>query len=55
VKEHVLISIFANAGCAFGNGSAYAVMIVDIIRAFYHRHISFHTAWLLVITTQVPS
>ena len=55
MKEHVLISIFANAGFAFGGGNAYAVGIIDIIRAFYHRHISFHTAWLLVITTQVPS
>ncbi|RLM92078.1 oligopeptide transporter 4-like [Panicum miliaceum] len=53
MKEHVLISIFANAGCAFGNGSAYAVMIVDIIRAFYRRSISFFAAWLLIITTQV--
>ncbi|EEE57620.1 oligopeptide transporter 4 [Oryza sativa Japonica Group] len=53
MKEHVLISIFANAGCAFGNGNAYAVMIVDIIRAFYKRSISFVAAWLLIITTQV--
>ncbi|OEL21098.1 Oligopeptide transporter 4 [Dichanthelium oligosanthes] len=53
MKEHVLISIFANAGFAFGGGSAYAVGIVNIIRAFYHRRISFFTGWLLVITTQV--
>ncbi|XP_061351400.1 oligopeptide transporter 4-like [Gastrolobium bilobum] len=53
VKEHVLISIFANAGAAFGNGSAYALSIVDIIRVFYGRKISFLASWLLVITTQV--
>ncbi|KAF8729166.1 hypothetical protein HU200_017749 [Digitaria exilis] len=53
MKEHVLISIFANAGFAFGGGNAYAVGIIDIIRAFYHRSISFFTAWLLVITTQL--
>jgi len=53
IKEHVLISIFANAGFAFGVGSAYAVGIINIIRAFYQRQISFFTAWLLVITTQV--
>lgn len=52
-KEHVLISIFANAGSAFGSGSAYAVGIVDIVRAFYHRKISFLASWILVITTQV--
>ncbi|XP_022980943.1 oligopeptide transporter 2-like [Cucurbita maxima] len=53
MKEHVLISIFANAGSAFGNGAAYAIGIVDIIKAFYHRKISFSTGWILVITTQV--
>ncbi|AQK73754.1 Oligopeptide transporter 4 [Zea mays] len=53
IKEHVLICIFANAGFAFGGGSAYAVGIINIIRAFYGRHISFLTAWLLVVTTQV--
>ncbi|XP_078162562.1 oligopeptide transporter 4-like [Carex rostrata] len=53
IKEHVLISIFANAGYAFGNGSAYAVSIVNIIKAFYKRNISFVAGWLLIITTQV--
>lgn len=53
VKEHVLISIFANAGSAFGNGPAYAVGIVNIIKAFYGRGISFEAAWILIITTQV--
>ncbi|KAG0472997.1 hypothetical protein HPP92_014446 [Vanilla planifolia] len=53
MKEHVLISIFANAGYAFGNGNAYAVGIVTIIKAFYHRSISFVSSWILIITTQV--
>ncbi|XP_043709483.1 oligopeptide transporter 4-like isoform X2 [Telopea speciosissima] len=53
MKEHVLITIFASAGCAFGNGTAYAVGIVNIVKAFYHRKISFIAAWLLVVTTQV--
>ncbi|KAL1817652.1 hypothetical protein ACET3Z_020226 [Daucus carota] len=53
MKEHVLITIFANAGSAFGNGSAYAVGIVNIIEAFYQRKIHFMAAWLLIITTQV--
>ncbi|THG14981.1 hypothetical protein TEA_025112 [Camellia sinensis var. sinensis] len=55
MKEHVLISIFANAGSAFGNGSAYAVGIVNIIKAFYGRNISFFASWLLIITTQVTT
>ncbi|KAE9595056.1 hypothetical protein Lal_00041193 [Lupinus albus] len=53
MKEHVLITIFANAGSAFGSGSPYAVGIVNIIKAFYRRSISFPAAWLLIITTQV--
>ncbi|KAH9756081.1 Oligopeptide transporter 4 [Citrus sinensis] len=53
MKEHVLITIFANAGSAFGSGSAYAVGIVNIIKAFYVKNISFYSAWILIITTQV--
>ncbi|KAF5175241.1 Oligopeptide transporter like [Thalictrum thalictroides] len=53
IKEHVLISIFANAGTAFNNGSAYAVGIVTIIKAFYRREISFVAGWILIVTTQV--
>ncbi|KAK3143823.1 hypothetical protein QOZ80_4AG0305430 [Eleusine coracana subsp. coracana] len=53
IKEHVLICVFANAGAAFGNGGAYAIGIVTIIKAFYKRNISFFTSLLLIITTQV--
>ncbi|KAI3961067.1 hypothetical protein MKX01_031764 [Papaver californicum] len=53
MKEHVLISMFANAGSGFGSGPAYAIGIVDIIKAFYKRKIAFITSLLLVITTQV--
>ncbi|KAL6213748.1 hypothetical protein ACLB2K_013192 [Fragaria x ananassa] len=53
IKEHVLITIFANAGSAFGSGSAYAVGIVSIIKKFYFRKITFLASWLLIITTQV--
>lgn len=53
IKEHVLISIFANVGSNAGGGAAYAISIIDIIMAFYHRKISFLAGWILVITTQV--
>ncbi|KAK9097026.1 hypothetical protein Sjap_022523 [Stephania japonica] len=53
MKEHVLISIFANAGSAFGSGNAYAVGIIDIIKAFYRRNISFLASLILVLTTQI--
>ncbi|CAI5503655.1 unnamed protein product [Closterium sp. Naga37s-1] len=34
-QEHVLIGIFANCGSAFGNGNAYAIDIVTIMKQFY--------------------
>ncbi|XP_038715287.1 oligopeptide transporter 2-like [Tripterygium wilfordii] len=49
VKEHVLISIFANVA----SSQEYAIHIVTIIKAFYHRKISFLASWILIITTQV--
>ncbi|OAE28509.1 hypothetical protein AXG93_1736s1050 [Marchantia polymorpha subsp. ruderalis] len=49
VKEHVLITIFANAG----GGDAYAIYIVNAIKAFYHRTLDFVPALLLVLTTQL--
>ncbi|GLU16046.1 hypothetical protein SLE2022_324960 [Rubroshorea leprosula] len=53
MKEHVLITIFANAGSAFGNGPAYAIHIVTAIKGFYRRKISFLAGWVIINTTQV--
>ncbi|KAJ7564054.1 hypothetical protein O6H91_03G135000 [Diphasiastrum complanatum] len=53
VKEHVLITIFANAGSGFGSGPAYAIGIANIVKAFYKRSISFVACLLLVLTTGV--
>lgn len=49
VKEHVLISIFANTGA----GGAYATSIITIVKAFYHRQLNVAAAMLLTQTTQV--
>ncbi|URD76114.1 OPT oligopeptide transporter protein [Musa troglodytarum] len=49
LKEHVLITIFANAGA----GGVYAVGIVTIMKAFYHRGINIIAALLLSETTQL--
>ncbi|KAI5406778.1 variant 2, OPT super [Lathyrus oleraceus] len=49
VKEHVLITIFANSGA----GTVYAIHIVTAVKVFYHKHISFPVSLLVVITTQV--
>ncbi|KAL5076190.1 hypothetical protein RYX36_015174 [Vicia faba] len=49
VKEHVLITIFANSGA----GTVYAIHIVTAVKVFYQKHISFPVSLLVVITTQV--
>lgn len=49
LKEHVLITIFANCGA----GGVYAVGIVNIVKVFYHRPLHPLAAWFLVQTTQV--
>ncbi|KAL1358124.1 oligopeptide transporter 7 [Arachis hypogaea] len=49
VKEHVLITIFANSGA----GTVYAIHIVTAVKIFYRKHISFFVAFLVIVTTQV--
>ncbi|KAL1566959.1 oligopeptide transporter [Salvia divinorum] len=49
IKEHVLITIFANCGA----GGIYALSIVTIVKALYHRPLNPLAAWLLVQTTQM--
>ncbi|WOG88124.1 hypothetical protein DCAR_0207358 [Daucus carota subsp. sativus] len=49
VKEHVLITIFANSGA----GSVFAIYVVTGVKIFYARHITFFVSLLVVITTQI--
>lgn len=49
IKEHVLITIFANSGAS----SVYALHIVTSVKAFYKREIHLAAAFLLSQTTQV--
>ncbi|XP_047965145.1 oligopeptide transporter 5-like [Salvia hispanica] len=49
IKEHVLITIFANCGAE----GVYAVSIVTIVKALYHRPLNPIAAWLLVQSTQM--
>lgn len=49
IKEHVLITIFANCG-AHG---VYALHIVATVKAFYHRSLNLGAAFILCQTTQV--
>ncbi|KAK9941179.1 hypothetical protein M0R45_017798 [Rubus argutus] len=49
LKEHVLITIFANSG----SNSVYAVNIITIVKAFYRRKLHVLAAFLLSQTTQI--
>ncbi|XP_074357081.1 oligopeptide transporter 7-like isoform X2 [Apium graveolens] len=49
VKEHVLITIFANSGA----GSVFAIYVVTAVKIFYAQHITFFVSLLLVLTTQI--
>ncbi|XP_060206369.1 oligopeptide transporter 7-like [Lycium barbarum] len=49
VKEHVLITIFANAGA----GSVYATHILSAVKLYYKRPLSFFPALLIMATTQM--
>ncbi|RZC73827.1 hypothetical protein C5167_049309 [Papaver somniferum] len=49
VKEHVLITIFANSGA----GTVYAIHIVSAVKIFYRERITFFVSLIVVITTQV--
>ncbi|KAH7864583.1 hypothetical protein Vadar_031214 [Vaccinium darrowii] len=49
VKEHVLITIFANSGA----GSVYAILIVTVVKVFYKQNITFFVSLIVIVTTQV--
>nr|GLL29120.1 oligopeptide transporter 7-like [Ipomoea trifida] len=49
VKEHVLITIFANSGA----GTVFAIHVITAVKVFYGKHITFFVSLIIVITTQV--
>ncbi|KAK6250777.1 Oligopeptide transporter [Theobroma cacao] len=49
MKEHVLITIFANSGA----GTVYATHILSAVKLYYKRKLTFLPALLVMITTQV--
>ncbi|CAG7894330.1 unnamed protein product [Brassica rapa] len=49
VKEHVLITIFANAGA----GSVYAIHIITVVKAYYMKNMTFFVSFIVIVTTQV--
>ena len=53
VKEHVIITIFANCGVSYGGGDAYSIGAITVMKAYYKQTLSFVLALLIVLTTQV--
>ncbi|KAF5201856.1 Oligopeptide transporter [Thalictrum thalictroides] len=49
VKEHVLITVFANSGAS----SVYATHIMSAVKLFYKRKFSFFVAFIVMLTSQV--
>ncbi|KAK9075241.1 hypothetical protein SSX86_003562 [Deinandra increscens subsp. villosa] len=49
IKEHVLITIFANSGA----GSVYATHILSAVKLFYKKEFAFLPAFIVMLTTQV--
>ncbi|GMJ10909.1 oligopeptide transporter 1, ARABIDOPSIS THALIANA OLIGOPEPTIDE TRANSPORTER 6 [Hibiscus trionum] len=49
MKEHVLITIFANSGA----GTVYATHILSAVKLYYKRELTFIPALLVMMTTQV--
>lgn len=49
LKEHVLVTIFATSG----SSGVYAIDIITIVKAFYHRGIHPAAAYLLALSTQM--
>jgi OPT family oligopeptide transporter len=50
MKEHVLITVFANTG-----GGAAATIVVNVVKAFYKQRMDFMPSLIFVVATQVRS
>ncbi|KAL5724255.1 Oligopeptide transporter 3 [Ranunculus cassubicifolius] len=53
MKEHVIITIFANCGVWSGGGDAYTVGAITVMKTYYKQNVSFFCALLIVLSTQV--
>lgn len=53
IKEHVIITIFANCGVSIGGGDAYSIGAITVMKAYYKQSLSFLCALIIVLTTQV--
>ncbi|KAJ6823680.1 oligopeptide transporter 3 [Iris pallida] len=53
MKEHVIITIFANCGVSPGGGDAYSIGAITVMKAYYRQGLGFLCALIIVLTTQL--
>lgn len=54
IKEHVIITIFANCGVGpGGGGDAYSIGAITVMKAYYKQSLNFLCCLLIVLTTQI--
>ena len=53
MKEHVIITVFANCGVSTGGGDAYSIGAITVMKAYYRQTLNFLCALILVLTSQV--
>ncbi|KAL6207258.1 hypothetical protein ACLB2K_024502 [Fragaria x ananassa] len=53
MKEHVVITIFANCGVSAGGGDAYSTGAITVMKAYYHQSLSFLCGLFIVLTSQM--
>ncbi|CAA7046314.1 unnamed protein product [Microthlaspi erraticum] len=53
IKEHVIITIFANCGVAYGGGDAYSIGAITVMKAYYKQSLTFICGLFIVLTTQI--
>ncbi|KAJ4850720.1 Oligopeptide transporter 3 [Turnera subulata] len=53
IKEHVIITVFANCGVSTGGGDAYSIGAINVMKAYYKQSLNFFCALLIVLTTQL--
>ncbi|KAJ8770489.1 hypothetical protein K2173_017980 [Erythroxylum novogranatense] len=53
IKEHVIITIFANCGVSYGGGDAYSIGAITVMKAYYKQSLSFICGIFIILTTQI--
>lgn len=53
IKEHVIITVFANCGVSNGGGDAYSIGAITVMKGFYKQNLSFLCALIIVFTSQL--